>query len=167
MTPSKINTLSDSELQSLLDNSFSFVDVLKYLGLNAYSGNHRTLKARIIKSGLSTEILEKNRKKYQKDHLENLVSKIRLSEHELLVDACDKSPRSLKRLILRNKLIDYKCGECGIVNSYNNKPINLQLDHINGNNKDNRIENLRWLCPNCHSQTETFSGRNSRKGSAS
>lgn len=41
-----------------------------------------------------------------------------------------------------------------------NKDITLQLDHINGVNDDNRIENLRFLCPNCHSQTSTFTGRN-------
>lgn len=47
------------------------------------------------------------------------------------------------------------CCICGI-NEWNKKPITLQLDHVNGNNKDCRIENLRWLCPNCHSQTETY-----------
>jgi 5-methylcytosine-specific restriction endonuclease McrA len=45
----------------------------------------------------------------------------------------------------------------------NNKSISLQLDHINGIRTDNRLENLRLLCPNCHSQTETFCGKNNRK----
>ena len=43
---------------------------------------------------------------------------------------------------------------------YNNKPLILQLDHINGINDDNRIENLRFLCPNCHSQEDTYAARN-------
>lgn len=44
-----------------------------------------------------------------------------------------------------------------------NKKITLQLDHINGINNDNRVENLRFLCPNCHSQTSTYTGKNTKK----
>jgi hypothetical protein len=53
-----------------------------------------------------------------------------------------------------------KCEICEIGNEWNGKPLTLQLDHINGIHLDNRIENLRILCPNCHSQTATFCGRN-------
>ena len=67
----------------------------------------------------------------------------------------------LKKRIINENLIEYKCSICGIEN-WNNKPIVLQLDHINGNNRDNRIENLRFLCPNCHSQTETFCKKNKK-----
>jgi hypothetical protein len=56
-----------------------------------------------------------------------------------------------------------KCEICEIGSSWNNKPLVLQLDHINGINNDNRLENLRLLCPNCHSQTDTFSGKHKRK----
>ena len=58
---------------------------------------------------------------------------------------------------------DYKCVECGIEN-WNGKDIVLEIDHINGDNTDNRIENLRYLCPNCHSQTSTYKGRNINSG---
>jgi len=53
-----------------------------------------------------------------------------------------------------------KCVECGIGNEYNGKPITLELDHINGDNLDNKLENLRILCPNCHSQTPTYKSKN-------
>ena len=65
----------------------------------------------------------------------------------------------LKRRLLREGILEYRCYVCGLT-EWNEKPITLQLDHINGVHLDHRIQNLRLLCPNCHSQTETFAGRN-------
>ena len=69
---------------------------------------------------------------------------------------------ALKERIIKEKILEYKCAICGNEGTWNGSPLTLQLDHINGINNDHRIENLRFLCPNCHSQTETFSGRNKR-----
>jgi len=66
---------------------------------------------------------------------------------------------SVRRVIIKDDLIPYKCGECGI-SEWNNKKLALHLDHINGKNSDHRLDNLRFLCPNCHSQTETYTGKN-------
>jgi Zn finger protein HypA/HybF involved in hydrogenase expression len=79
---------------------------------------------------------------------------------------CENS--NIHRGVLRNKIIKeglilYKCSECGIINEWNGKKLVLELDHISGDSSDNRIENLRFLCPNCHSQTPTFKGRNKPK----
>jgi hypothetical protein len=57
------------------------------------------------------------------------------------------------------KVTEYKCSCCGI-NEHNNKPIVLQIDHIDGDNQNDRIENYRYLCPNCHTQTETWGVKN-------
>ena len=69
----------------------------------------------------------------------------------------------LKIRLLREGVLEARCYEedCGLT-KWKGKPISLQLDHINGDNLDHRIENLRFLCPNCHSQTETFAGKNKR-----
>lgn len=58
------------------------------------------------------------------------------------------------------ELYGENCSECGLDPIWNGKPLTLQVDHINGDNTDNRPENLRFLCPNCHTQTPTYAGRN-------
>ena len=65
----------------------------------------------------------------------------------------------LKNRLLKEGIFKNECCECGIT-EWNNKPLNMQLDHINGDSSDHRKENLRMLCPNCHAQTETYCGRN-------
>ena len=70
--------------------------------------------------------------------------------------------RTLKRRMLKLG-IPNMCGLCGLDTSWNGRSIVLQLDHINGNTRDNRLENLRILCPNCHSQTPTYGGKNNKK----
>ena len=65
--------------------------------------------------------------------------------------------------LIRNNLLEYKCAICGNTGIWNNQSLTLEVDHINGDHQDNRIENLRFLCPNCHAQTETFRGRKHTK----
>jgi 5-methylcytosine-specific restriction endonuclease McrA len=61
-----------------------------------------------------------------------------------------------------NLLGVYKCNECNIKDKWNNKDLLLELDHIDGNKNNNIRSNLRWLCPNCHSQTSTFRSKNNK-----
>lgn len=70
---------------------------------------------------------------------------------------------TIKKILIRDSLIEYKCLECELYPVWMDQELTLELDHINGDPCDNRIENLRFLCPNCHSQTPTYTGRNSRK----
>lgn len=69
--------------------------------------------------------------------------------------------RTLKDRFL--KKVAYRCQMCGNEGIHNGKPLVLAIDHINGVRNDNRLENLRLLCPNCHSQTETFCGANTKR----
>ena len=58
--------------------------------------------------------------------------------------------------------MEYKCANCGLI-EWQGQVLSLHLDHINGINNDHRIENLRFLCPNCHSLTETYAGKNKKQ----
>lgn len=83
---------------------------------------------------------------------------------EILVENSDYDNRQLlKRRCVAAGLLKDECYECGRGPTWNRKPLTLQLDHINGVSNDNRIENLRVLCPNCHSQTDAFAGRRFKK----
>ena len=71
--------------------------------------------------------------------------------------------RVIRNYILRHNLIEYKCAFCGNTGIWIDTTIALELDHINGINNDNRLTNLRWLCPNCHATTDTYRGKNIKK----
>lgn len=73
--------------------------------------------------------------------------------------ATSRSRVSIKRRLLRAGLLQNRCSACGI-DDWLDKPISIQIDHANGINDDWRLENLRMLCPNCHSQTETWGRKN-------
>lgn len=72
-----------------------------------------------------------------------------------------KQPKTLRSILVKER--GGKCESCNIV-SWHNKPLTFQLDHIDGDASNNSPTNLRLLCPNCHSQTETFAGKNRGKG---
>ncbi len=73
-----------------------------------------------------------------------------------------RSSTNLKNRLLAEGLLENKCYECGQLPWWNNKPLTLQLDHVDGNKRNSKLENLRILCPHCHTQTPTW-GRKLRK----
>ncbi len=79
---------------------------------------------------------------------------------EVLVEDSNYSRSSLKKRLLKEGILANCCNVCGQLPEWNGKPLVLQIDHINGISNDNRLENLQIICAHCHSQTDTYCGRN-------
>lgn len=154
---SVIWTIELSKLQELFDTLETRVQILSALGLDAYNGNHRTLSKRVKDDNISLLQFNKNHEEY----LSKLSQLRKTPDSEVFCE--NSSYTCIRKRVLSNNLLEYKCSECGLGDTYNNKPISHQLDHINGIHNDNRIENLRFLCPNCHTQTETFGSKRCKK----
>jgi len=83
---------------------------------------------------------------------------------DIFIEKSTASNCALRRCIMDHDLIPHdKCYNCGL-SEWVQGPLILDLDHINGNNRDNRLDNLQFLCPNCHSQTHSYKGRNINTG---
>lgn len=144
----KIDLLSDGEFIELINKCSCVSDVLKELG---YSTNGNSWGNTIVK-----ERMEKLNLIFTKKNIKYCTGKV-LPLEKILTEDSEYNRTKLKERLVKEGLKEYKCECCGITN-WNNKPISLQLHHINGINNDNRLSNLQLLCPNCHSQTDNFGG---------
>lgn len=149
--------LTDDETRSAVVRSKSIAEVLRILGLRLSGGNYATIKARVKRLRLTTTHF--TGRGWRRGS--TIPVKNERPLEEILVENSDyRSTSKLKQRLLRRGLLQEVCYECNNQPVWNNKRLVLHLDHINGITTDNRICNLRLLCPNCHSQTLTYCGRN-------
>lgn len=143
---------SKETLETAVKKSYSIMAVLRELGMKMSGGTHGHISNKIKMFNIDTSHF--NRQGINKGKSPTN----KKSWQEILIKT--NSPYKEDTLRLRRALMEsgreYKCEECGIKNTWNNKPICIQIDHINGYWNDNTPTNLRFLCPNCHSQTSTF-----------
>lgn len=144
----------------IVSESISISECLKKMNLRPNGGNYITFKQRCKENLIDTSHFLGQGHLRNKQHSYNACSVKREYEDILIENSTYLSTFKLKRRLIKDNLLINKCALCGLENEWNGLPISLQLDHKNGIRTDNRLENLRLLCPNCHSQTSTFAGKN-------
>ena len=153
---SKVYLVSDEEFIEIVKSADSYSDCLRSLGLTTAGGSSTDILKRRIEE-LNCDISHFGSKpKSGGSHPTYLLDEILIENSNYANIARLKS-----RLVSEGRL-EYKCAFCGI-SEWRGSPLSLHLDHKNGINNDHRIENLRFLCPNCHSQTDTYAGKNKSK----
>jgi len=154
--PRKNRRYTKELLEPLVARAFSVAEVLRLLNLRQAGGNHLNISRRIRQYELDTSHFRGSA------HNRGQIGK-RKSAAEILVERPDMANRS-HAMHLRRALVEIglplRCALCGVSDQWRGAPLVLEIDHINGRHNDNRAKNLRFLCPNCHSQTETFCVRN-------
>ncbi len=153
----KRRSWTDEDFIKAIQENDSVAGVHRALGLKCQTGGaYLMVWTTVQRLGLDTSHWKGQGHLKGKSH--NWAKRRPLSE-VLVEGSTYKGPELKKRLVKEGHLVDV-CAVCMLQPTWNGKPLVLQLDHINGVHFDNRLENLRVICPNCHTQTSTFGARN-------
>lgn len=151
----RFNNIDREKLQTIVDESTSYSEVLRKLGLKDKGANHTDIKKYLNENGFDVKTLVGRSIYRGPKHIKQKTL------FEILVKGDSyKNSNKLRQRLIRNGIKEEKCEKCGIT-EWNGEKIVFELHHINGDHYDNRLENIVFLCPNCHSQTHNFCGKNS------
>lgn len=142
------------EFIKLVKNSRTMSELLFYFGMENKGGNYKTCKQRIGELNLDTSHFLK---RIDASNYSRRITKEMILDRLTTNSKCNRT--DLKKNIIKFNILKYECTKCKNNGMWENEKLTLQLEHKNGISNDNRIENLTFLCPNCHSQTKTFAGR--------
>lgn len=145
----KIDEWTKEELEEIVASSQTMTEVCNKIGYSSYSTtNWQVITERFKELGIEKIIFSKPFKKRTKEEI--FCENSQVSQHCLRDNYLKLSPQE-------------HCAICNMEPKWQGLPLTFRLDHINGIHNDNRLENLRWLCPNCDSQQDTYCGANQTK----
>ena len=144
----------------------SYAEVLRKRGIKPSGGNYTTLKSYIQEYNI--DISHFTGKAWNKGRTHKEDKRIQVipkytTDEQILTKNSSVRRKQVKNYILRNDILEYKCEMCGNTEEWFDKQISLELDHKDGDESNNELSNLRFLCPNCHATTETYRGKNIKK----
>ncbi|WP_230886565.1 HNH endonuclease signature motif containing protein [Streptomyces spinoverrucosus] len=146
-------------LQAAVSASTNMCEVLRHLGLEVVGGHHTHISRRIRAYGIDIS-------HFQAPNRRGQARRPRTPEGLLVEQPADRArriPSDRLKWAMTAKGMPERCALCGAEAVWRGRPLPLEVDHIDGNWRDNRIENLRFLCPNCHSTTDNYRGRGKRR----
>ena len=140
-----VDNFTIEELTQKVKESNCWRDLALKLGYSSDGGTgYKTVRNRVEKYGIDTS------------HFYTKEATVRTPEN-IFVENSTANQSVLRRWYERGHYTEYKCAICGLPPEWNGQPLVLTLDHINGKHRDDRLENLRWVCPNCDRQLPTYS----------
>lgn len=145
-------------LSKIVANNKSITEILKKLNLRCAGGNYKTINNYIIKYKLNIDHFETPSEKAKR-----VLNKNDLSIDKILCINSTVNRTTVKKYIFKYNLLPNICSLCKQDENWNNKKMTLILDHINGIYNDNRLINLRIVCPNCNATLDTHCGKNKKK----
>lgn len=141
--------ISNEKFAEIVKNSLSIREVVFKCGYRSHTGaNSQMIKNRI------------NQQQLDISHFRITHGSALRADEEIFIENSPIAQTTLRRHYLDGHYSEYKCAICGQEPIWNGKELTLTLDHVNGINNDDRLENLRWICPNYDRQLDTFAGRN-------
>jgi predicted RNA-binding Zn-ribbon protein involved in translation (DUF1610 family) len=148
-------------LEELCNNSYSYAEVLRKAGRKPGGGAQATLKRKIEQFNINISHFTGQRWQQSPNQEHQDYSNVeKYTLEEIFVKNSPVTQKIMRGYVQRHNLLEYKCQTCGCDGKWQNGIISLEIDHIDGDNKNNELSNLRYLCPNCHALTETYRGKN-------
>ena len=156
----KITKIPINDLERAVKESYSAAETCRKLNLPDKNSSTTRLKRYVLKNNIDISHWTGQLWAKGKTSLDDKRIRTNKSTEDIFAENSNASPSYVRELIRKKHLLEYKCQICKMEPIWNGQELRFQLDHINGKRSDHRLENLRWLCPNCHTQTETYGGKN-------